>query len=151
VAHLAEGPRADSLFQRAAAFAGSPEQVDQFVADLAETSRQAGQPFSTAAARRDYVAGPDGLLHLRFDADRLVALHRAVAQQGPPPLEVYERIRCPILLVLAARGRYRREVIEGVQARYPRLQLRWIDCGHDVPTESPAELAALLAAFIDSR
>ena len=67
-----------------------------------------------------------------------------------PPLEVYARIRCPVLLVLATRGRYRREIVDGIPARCPQIRVAWLDCGHDVPGERPAELAPVLETFVDS-
>ena len=62
-----------------------------------------------------------------------------------------ERIACPALVVACRQDRLRSfEETERMARHLPRARFEAIeDCGHMAPLERPAELAALLAAWID--
>ena len=67
----------------------------------------------------------------------------------------YDRIACPMLMVVAARadhvpqgGEIREAVREGVrrlQGAHPEVRVEWLPCGHNISLERPAELADLIA------
>jgi pimeloyl-ACP methyl ester carboxylesterase len=61
--------------------------------------------------------------------------------------DIYDRVPCPIHLVVAARGVYPRDGVEAFARRHSQLPLSWFPTGHDVEAEMPAELAALILAF----
>ena len=61
--------------------------------------------------------------------------------------DVYDRIACPIHLVVAERGVYPREGVEVFARRHPTLRLTWFPTTHGVEAEMPRELAALILAF----
>lgn len=63
-------------------------------------------------------------------------------------VSIYDQIACPRLVVAARDGmtnlgpytEKQRRVLDGLGAV-------WLDCGHDIPRERPAELASLIHAF----
>ncbi|MGI5121920.1 alpha/beta fold hydrolase [Marinactinospora thermotolerans] len=63
-----------------------------------------------------------------------------------PSVDVYERIRVPLTIVLADAGFYaeRRFEVQAVVDAAPGRRLVEIDSGHNVPMTRPAELAAIL-------
>ena len=63
--------------------------------------------------------------------------------------DVYERVRCPIHMVVAERGVYPRDGVEAFARRHPELPLTWFATTHDVEAEAPAELAALILALAE--
>jgi pimeloyl-ACP methyl ester carboxylesterase len=70
---------------------------------------------------------------------------------------VYARIACPVRMVFAersavegARWPYTRAsvaAVAAVAARHPEPEIAWLPCGHDIASELPRELAALLLDF----
>ena len=69
----------------------------------------------------------------------------------------YERIACPILMVVGSRAdpvprgeEIRNAVSNGarrLQEAYPKVAVKWLPCGHNVPLERPKELADLIVGF----
>ena len=69
----------------------------------------------------------------------------------------YDRIACPILMVLGSRAdpvprgeEIRRAVSDGARSlreAHPRVKVKWLPCGHNVPLERPKELADLIVGF----
>jgi pimeloyl-ACP methyl ester carboxylesterase len=67
----------------------------------------------------------------------------------------YDRIACPVLMVVAARAdrvpqgeEIREAVREGVRSlksSHPEVRIEWLPCGHNIPWERPAELADRIA------
>ncbi|MEV0363650.1 alpha/beta fold hydrolase [Nocardia fusca] len=67
-----------------------------------------------------------------------------------PSVDVYERIECPMTLVLPTDGFYARraaEVRAVVRAGHGR-RLIDIDAGHNLPMTRPAELAAIIVDLV---
>ena len=72
----------------------------------------------------------------------------------------YDRIACPILMVLGSRAdpvpqgeEIRRAVHDGarrLQETPPKVEVKWLPCGHNVPLERPKELADLIGGFARS-
>jgi pimeloyl-ACP methyl ester carboxylesterase len=66
----------------------------------------------------------------------------------------YDRISCPVLLVVGSRAdpvpqgeEIREAVSQGVRSlreAHPEVRVEWLLCGHNVPLERPAELADLI-------
>jgi pimeloyl-ACP methyl ester carboxylesterase len=69
----------------------------------------------------------------------------------------YERITCPVLLVMGSRPdrtpqgvEIREAVRRGVQAlkeTHPEVKVEWLPCGHFAPLERPAEVATAIERF----
>jgi pimeloyl-ACP methyl ester carboxylesterase len=69
----------------------------------------------------------------------------------------YDRIACPILMVLGSRAdpvprgeEIRRAVSDGARSlreAHPRVKVKWLPCGHNVPLERPKELADFIVGF----
>jgi pimeloyl-ACP methyl ester carboxylesterase len=74
--------------------------------------------------------------------------------------EVYDRLSCPVLLILGSRAdrvsqgvEIRESVRRGARAlqdAHPGVMVEWVPSGHFVPLECPAELAAMIERFTDS-
>ncbi len=97
----------------------------------------------------------DGLTGPRLPMDEHMRIVREMWEQ--PTLELHDRVRCPVLLVLA-RGveRNNREqgfvavkqlAAERISERNPRATIEWLESVHDVPIASPAELTQLIEGF----
>lgn len=61
--------------------------------------------------------------------------------------EVYDRVPCPVRLVVAERGVYPRAGVEAFARRHPELPLSWFPTTHGVEAEAPAAFAALILAL----
>ena len=78
----------------------------------------------------------------------------------PDPGGAYYRICCQILMVLGSRAdpvprgeEIREAVIDGVRSlreAHPKVKVKWLPCGHNVPLEVPKELADLIVGFARS-
>jgi pimeloyl-ACP methyl ester carboxylesterase len=70
----------------------------------------------------------------------------------------YDRIDCPILMVVGSRadpvhkGEEIREAVRigarGLREAHPKVKVEWLPCGHNVPLERPKELADLIVGFV---
>ncbi len=113
-----------------------------------------------AAVRHNFEELADGTIRSRLSRERHMRILRAMWEQRPS--ELYERVRCPVLLLPARRanveGREQR-FIERKERTVERAQailrhagtdvvVEWFeDSIHDVPLQHPARLAARLQAF----
>ncbi|MDQ3942541.1 MAG: alpha/beta hydrolase [Actinomycetota bacterium] len=69
----------------------------------------------------------------------------------------YDRISCPILMVLGSRAdpvpqgeEIREAVSDGARSlreTHQKVEVKWLPCGHNVPLERPKELADLIIRF----
>ncbi len=71
----------------------------------------------------------------------------AYGDSGSLREDIYERVPCPIHLVVAERGVYPRDGIEAFAQRHPQLPLSWFPTSHSVESEMPRDLAALILEF----
>jgi pimeloyl-ACP methyl ester carboxylesterase len=82
---------------------------------------------------------------------RVVEAHEAnVSDLGG----AYDRITCPVLLVVGSRSdpvpqgeEIREAVSQGVRSlreAHPEVRVEWLACGHNVPLERPSQLAELI-------
>jgi pimeloyl-ACP methyl ester carboxylesterase len=72
----------------------------------------------------------------------------------------YDRIDCPVLLVMGSRpdrvpqGIEIREAVrrgvEAVQERHPEVAVEWLPCGHFAPVERPAEVAMTIERLVST-
>jgi pimeloyl-ACP methyl ester carboxylesterase len=146
-AWMEEQLRENPVLRRMHDFAGTADEAEEFIA-WARTAAPVHYPeFSEQVFRRNLVAGPDGLLRNRSTPEQFMARARAGDEQEPPPVEIYGRIRCPVLLVMATDGLFSQQVVERMRGQYPTLRVEWLECGHDVPRERPDELADLITGF----
>lgn len=69
-----------------------------------------------------------------------------------PSVEEYDRLGCPVTIVLATRGLYadRRSEIEGIVSRRAGWRLVQLDSNHNVPMARPAELAEVILDVVES-
>ena len=103
-------------------------------------------------------------LHILNDGttrSRLRPEHRlkiARANYDHKPCQLYDRIRCPVLIVAptdatgderAARWiKYRRAAVDVAQQRLAKVDVAWMDkCTHQVPLQRPKELAAAIEGW----
>jgi pimeloyl-ACP methyl ester carboxylesterase len=113
-----------------------------------------------AAMRHNFEELPDGTIRPRLSRERHLRILRAMWEQRP--IELYERLRCPVLLLPA-----RRATTEGLEQRFiagkeqavtlaqevlrrvgTPVTVEWFeDSIHDIPLQHPARLAARLQAF----
>jgi pimeloyl-ACP methyl ester carboxylesterase len=69
----------------------------------------------------------------------------------------YDSISCPILMVVGSRAdpvprgeEIREAVSNGVRSlrgMHPKVKVKWLPCGHNIPLEQPKELADLIVGF----
>lgn len=105
---------------------------------------------------RSRIATPDGLTRPRLGFDEHMKVVRSLWEQRT--WDLYERVPCPVLLVLA-RGVERTNREQGFVAikqhaadqlakRHARVRVEWLESVHDIPLASPDELARLIEAFV---
>jgi len=98
----------------------------------------------------------DGTIRPRLSRERHMLILRALWEQKPSRL--WERLRCPALLVPAARDSAdprsamwmegKRRAIQAAEAKAPAVTVLWMqDTIHDVPLQRPHELAQAIAEF----
>ena len=71
----------------------------------------------------------------------------------------YERISCPVMLVLGSDADLVpqgaeirdavREGVRGLQDAHPHVSVEWLSCGHFIPLQRPAELTAKIESFVN--
>ncbi len=116
-----------------------------------------GQPWIRDYLRAGVDVDDQGIARSRFQFDNHMQVVDALYDQRPPAL--YPLVDCPVLLCVAADPADDGAVTEAkrgaaVRARnlLPSATVTWFeDTMHDIPLQRPAELAAELARFADSR
>ena len=132
-------------YSRLSDFVGTSSELDDLRTWFQTVSPNYDREISDL--RRSFVLGSDGLYRSRITVEGFMALNRAVDSEGTPPLDTYDQIRCPVLLVLATDSPFRREAVEDVLERYPKVAHEWLECGHVVQQEKSDELAGLVTDF----
>jgi pimeloyl-ACP methyl ester carboxylesterase len=112
-----------------------------------------------ASFRRAHVRRADGLFERRPSAAFVLAFTRLATtlERQMSTQDLYAAIDCPVLLVCGESGWAQgkpltpelRRGVERLPARFPQIELAWVDCGHMIPWERPRELAALITAFAE--
>lgn len=124
--------------------------------DLAEV----WSPAVEAAALAVFDELPDGRVRARLSRANHIQILRALWEQRPSQL--YGEIRCPVLIVPAARTgdntqrapggaaflEMKRQALAQATAVLPQAEVIWLDSVHDVPLMRPAELAMAIERFI---
>lgn len=148
---------------------------EQAIKDLAPP-RFAGTPRDTFLSY--FRSGPlgkqwspqleDSILHIvRLREDNTVApnldfehhLQIVGAMWDQPLFELYQRVRCPIKLIVAAQEpeneaqeafmRMKRQGIAHIQALCPGIEIIWVpDTIHDIPLQRPAQLAQEIISIV---
>jgi pimeloyl-ACP methyl ester carboxylesterase len=116
-----------------------------------------GQPWIRDYLRAGVDVDDQGIARSRFQFDNHMQVVDALYDQRPPAL--YPLVGCPVLLCVVDDPADDGAVAEAkrgaaVRARnlLPSATVTWFeDTMHDIPLQRPAELAAELARFADSR
>lgn len=61
--------------------------------------------------------------------------------------DVYDRVACPVHIVVAERGVYPRRGVDAFAQRHPELPITWFPTNHSVESEMPSQLASLILTF----
>lgn len=137
-------------------FAGTREELDQ----LLDRQLIEGQPLEAETRRRYQQSNGDVWVQRPTPEDR-VSLMKAVYAQ--PLSELYEQIRCPLLIVLRkyespssgspdpksvaydqAVRRHAERLVEGKR----HFSLQWLGTGHFIHLEHPDELTTMVSKFV---
>jgi pimeloyl-ACP methyl ester carboxylesterase len=96
-------------------------------------------------------------LGVRLSAEELWQVMQRVEARERALDQLYARLPCPALLVLAAKAdpvpwgeamqAAKVEAARGFQQAHPQLDQVWLDCGHAIPLQRPQELAAQIVRF----
>jgi pimeloyl-ACP methyl ester carboxylesterase len=130
--------------------------VERPAAGWEEVQAQLERPVTRMLSR---VLAATGMgVRLSFEELRRVA--DEAARREDRLNEVYERLECPALLVLAAKadrvphGEAMLAAVDAaadrLQQLHPEVELARLPCGHAIPLERPRELADLIIRFADS-
>lgn len=145
-------------------FSGTRDELHVVLAKVAEL-HGAG---SADVCRRELIERGDGVFRWRRTWAESLAMEKAVTAEGYAlTTEVYERVRCPCLLIGAERSErerrdpesearwgpwsFSRSATEPVVRRFANIRAVWWPCGHDIPTEMPERLAEALRDFAGIR
>lgn len=125
-------------------FLGSPAELDALLVGLDDQFPDYADGLRRVIHRRFAMA--NGILQpVMTVADTLEVARATEVRQ--PLRALYEAVGCPVLLVLASHDdRAQKEAaLRGLPLDDDAV--RWIDCGHLVPIEAPAQLAAVIHEF----
>ncbi|SCE57195.1 hypothetical protein GA0115261_108261, partial [Streptomyces sp. OspMP-M43] len=131
-------------------------------AHVEQCAREAGGDWLNAGARHELVEEVTrrsflrrGNRWVRRPAVEEIVTVTAVEPDAEvfPSVEVYDRLTCPMTIVLAADGFYasRRDDVRGVVDAVPGRRLIDIDSNHNIPMTRPAELAAIILDLVRDR
>jgi pimeloyl-ACP methyl ester carboxylesterase len=98
----------------------------------------------------NFEEGEDGALRPRLSTEHHMEIARRLYELDA--FELMARVSCPVLFVPARSGPWPVEAkAAGLQRARDvlgsRAHIEWLDGGHDLPVERPAELARVMAAF----
>lgn len=105
---------------------------------------------------RQFPFGPDGYRHRRPTLSQQLCMHKGWLVGRPDPADgyagLYAAIRCPVLGVFGRTGIAANDEDRGfltsLEHRWDNVEVTWIEGGHLLPTEAPAELYRVLLAFL---
>ncbi len=135
---------------------------EQMHAYAEQCAREAGGDWLNAGARRELVEEVTrrSFLHrghrwVRRPAIEEIATVTAVDPDAEvfPSVEVYDRLTCPMTIVLAEHGLYasRRDEVRGVVDAAPGRRLIDIGSNHNIPMTRPGDLAAIILDLVRDR
>lgn len=135
---------------------------DQMHAYVEECAREAGGDWLNAGARHELVEEVTRRSFLRFGHRwvRRPAIEEilTVTALEPdaevfPSIEVYDRLACPLTIVLAEHGFHasRRDEVRAVVDAAPGRRLTDISSNHNIPMTRPADLAAIILDLVRDR
>jgi pimeloyl-ACP methyl ester carboxylesterase len=135
---------------------------DQMRAHVEQCVREAGGDWLDAGARPGLVEAVTrrsftrrGHRWVRRPAVEEIATVTAVEPGAEvfPAVDVYDRLTCPMTIVLAENGFHasRRDEVRAVADAVPGRRLIDIDSNHNVPMTRPAELAAIILDLVRDR
>ncbi|MEU6956192.1 alpha/beta hydrolase [Streptomyces sp. NPDC045714] len=135
---------------------------DRMRAYVEQCAREAGGDWLNAGARHELVEEVTRRSFLRRGHQwvRRPAIEEIVAVTAVEPgaevfpsIEVYDRLTCPMTIVLAERGFYasRRDEVRAVADAGPGRRLTDISSNHNVPMTRPADLAAIILDVVRDR
>ena len=114
-----------------------------------------------ASFRRSHRLRSDGRLERRPSVEFAHAMSRVAGSVEARVTSdvLYASITGPVLLVCGEHGWVQgepltadlRERVNGLPARFPHVQVGWLDSGHMMPWERPMELAHAITAFAQER
>ncbi|MEV6472652.1 alpha/beta hydrolase [Streptomyces sp. NPDC051657] len=135
---------------------------DRMRAHVEQCVREAGGDWLNAGARHELVEEVTRRSFLRRGHQwvRRPAIEEIVAVTAVEPgaevfpsIEVYDRLTCPMTIVLAEQGFYasRRDEVRAVVDAGPGRRLTDISSNHNVPMTRPADLAAIILDVVRDR
>jgi pimeloyl-ACP methyl ester carboxylesterase len=100
----------------------------------------------------NFEAGEDGTLRPRLTMDRHMEIARHLYEVDS--FELMARIECPVLFVPALAGPWpleekARALQRAQEVLGSRAQSVWVDGGHDLPVQRPAEVAKAISGFAE--
>lgn len=135
---------------------------DQMHAHVEQCARGAGGDWLNAGARHELVAEVTrrsflrhGHRWVRRPAVEEIVTVTAVEPDAEvfPSIEVYDRLTCPMTIVLAEDGFYasRRDDVRAIVDAVPGRRLTDISSNHNIPMTRPADLAAIILHLVRDR
>lgn len=119
-------------------------------APLDELEQGARPGLVREVRRRSFVPVEDGFLRRPTTAEIATAGAPDPADDVFPAVDVYDRVRCPMTIVLASRGFYadRRDEVAAIVSARPDRHLVDLDANHNVPATAPAALAGVIERMV---
>ena len=130
----------------------------KFIDDPDELKRQFNKPVWRIIFALTGILKLFGMLY-RFSPDDFAAIAIQLDARHQQGLEVYEKLDCPVELVLATKSAGKRGEkaqkmnaswragAEQLASTYPSFSIHWLDSTHLLPLTKPAELAEALDDF----
>ncbi|MGW8990802.1 alpha/beta fold hydrolase [Streptomyces zhihengii] len=136
--------------------------ADEMHAYVEQCAREAGEDWLNAGARHELVEEVTrrSFLHRGRRWVRRPAIEEIVAVTAVEPdaevfpsIEVYDRLTCPMTIVLAEDGFFasRRDDVRAVVDAVPGRRLIDVDSNHNIPMTRPADLTAIILDLVRDR
>ncbi|MET9109295.1 alpha/beta fold hydrolase [Streptomyces zhihengii] len=136
--------------------------ADEMHAYVEHCAREAGEDWLNAGARPELVEEVTrrSFLHRGHRWVRRPAIEEIVAVTAVEPdaevfpsIEVYDRLTCPMTIVLAEDGFFasRRDDVRAVVDAVPGRRLIDVDSNHNIPMTRPADLTAIILDLVRDR